>query len=224
MADWRRTARSLVERAVLNEPGSVDARALRQQLELGQRWERLGTFDRELALAEQREIVLQLPEADRFALLPELVTGALRKARDAGVDADRNLAGYGELASRQADVWSRDLLELAPRHTGHPRQGAAVYHASMTLAELALKRGERGAAIEHLRRASTAPSCEELAYGPLDLKLLGQLLEAGERESVVSFLERLSETSLAYREALRAMAASIRSGYEPDLSLPWLPD
>jgi hypothetical protein len=223
MADWRSTARSLVERAILNEPGSVDARALRQQLELGQRLERHLTFDREFALAEQREIVLQLPEADRFALLPELVTGALRKARDAAADADRQLAGYGELASRHADVWSRDLLELAPRHAGHPRHGAAVYHASITLAELALKGGDRGAAVEHLRRASTAPSCEELAYGPLDLRLLGELLEAGERESVMSFLERLSETSVAYREALQAMAASIRSGYQPDLSLPLLP-
>jgi len=216
-------ARTLVERAVMNAPESIDARALRQQLALRARLEREGAFDREFPLDQQLAALRQLPAQDRLELLPELVRHALSKLQAAERDGDPHLAGYGSLAAHHAGVWARELQDLAPRFPGHPRQGAAVYHASMALAAIALERDDRDEAAAQLLRAASAPACEELAYGPIDLDVLGALLDAGEREPVLAFLDRFGETSVAYRDALAAMAARIREGYRPGLELPRLP-
>jgi tetratricopeptide (TPR) repeat protein len=222
--DPRERARAVVERAVLHTPTSTAARALRQQIELGDRAERRHRFRTEFSLDRQDEALQRLPEADRISLLPELVRGALSKAQAARADGDPLLAGYRGLASAHAERWAEELLELAARIPGHPRRGAAEFQASLTLGELALERGQRRAAVDHLRRAGAASPCEELAYGPLDLSLADALLDAGEHEAVIGFLDRLGETSVAYREALRGMATTLRNGYRPSLRLPRVPE
>jgi hypothetical protein len=75
----------------------------------------------------------------------------------------------------------------------------------------------RPAAVAHMLAAAAAPPSEQIQYGMLGLSfgLPAQLLQIGERSSVILFLNRLSQTVIAQREYLTESADAIRSGSIP---------
>ena len=71
-----------------------------------------------------------------------------------------------------------------------------------------------------MRRASNAPGSEDLAYSDTLVSgqhwhLPGDLLQQGERAAVVEFLERMADTNVAHRLALRETASALRRGENP---------
>jgi beta-lactamase regulating signal transducer with metallopeptidase domain len=161
-----------------------------------------------------------LPEGERFEQLPDLARRAYATLEDLSRWNDPNLQDRRDLARQQAEDYARDALHLSPKYRGHPRYGTAIYNANITLGALALRDGDRHTAVEFLRRASEAPSSEELVYGDDVVvgphwNLAGQLLERGERQAVIEFSERMAAINIPLRKELADAAIAIRRGEMP---------
>lgn len=210
-------AKSYLERALELNPKSIQAhRGLLNAL-ARLRTVRIDDLLREVPPISQYETVSALPESERFELLPDIALRAYGEAENAERFGDNNLNDYIQSAWGRSRDYAEDLLELAPKFRRHPRYGAAIYRANMTLGSLALREGDKNAAIECIRRASRAPTCEELLYSPgiAAWPVLTGLLKEGERESVIGFLERMAQTNVPERPRLREWAQEIRSGRMP---------
>jgi beta-lactamase regulating signal transducer with metallopeptidase domain len=210
-------ARSCLERSLHFEPQATRARTQLVILRSRERLHRMYELIPKLATDSQHQAVSALPEAERFEVLPELAEAFLGRAESAARDEHGDLQGYIDLARQRSKRFAEDVLALAPRFRNDPRYGAAIYKASMTLGSLALTEGNRKGAVRYLRQASQAPASEELTYTPdiVAWSLLNGLLEAGERESVIGFLERMAQINVTRRTYLRESAAAIRSGRMP---------
>jgi hypothetical protein len=88
---------------------------------------------------------------------------------------------------------------------------------------VALVEGQRKAAVKYLLAASHAPVSEELAYSRhvAAWKVVRSLLDQGERESVVEYLERMANTSIVDRASLHEWAAAVRRGEMPNFEYCW---
>jgi hypothetical protein len=111
-------------------------------------------------------------DATRFYRLDELTKAAF----DAGEDA-------------KAAQFADELLKAAATHKGDWNYGNAIYHANCTLGRIALKKGDKKKADEYLLKAGQTPGSPQLdSFGP-NMSLATELLEAGEKETVLQFFE-----------------------------------
>jgi len=167
-----------------------------------------------VAPADRDAYVAALSERKRFEQLPDLARDAFRMVSEFDRLNDDNLRGRFELGHDQAKRYATDALKLAPRFTDDPAYGTAIYTANMTLSALALRDGDREAAVVYLERASEAPSSEQLAYGDDVVwhRLVRDLVARGESRAAIAYLERLARTSIAQRIELREWAATLRRG------------
>jgi hypothetical protein len=214
-------AEACLKRALQLNPQAVLAHTELLAIAARQEWSR-GEALWKPAPADQYRAVSALPEAERFARLPRLARDAYASLDDFARWNDPNLKERVALAEHQARQYAEDALALAPRHRQHPQYGTAIYAANITLGSLALRAGDRAAAVRFLLKASEAPVSEELAYGPdalfgLRWNLAKDLVERGERDAVIVFLKRMAETSIAHRADLREAAAAIGRGETPKL-------
>ena len=149
--------------------------------------------------------------------MAQAAAGALMDVGQAERFDDRNLARYIEVKSDNARRFALDVLALAPHFENMPDAGVFIYQAHMTLASLAMRDGDPGAAVDSLRRASLAPPAEGLTYGHrvAAWRVLLGLVGAGERTAVVDFLEAMAERNLADRDRLLATADDVRDGRPP---------
>lgn len=130
--------------------------------------------------------------------------GAQEQARleKAKMLAEQALAAYPTLPR---DRWSCD----------------APFRANLVLAVLALRRGDRDATLQFMRRAANAPASAvtgERRVFPIVLedRLVNTLLKHGERETVADYLERASTSRDAEERArMRSDASAIRAGRMP---------
>jgi hypothetical protein len=171
----------------------------------------------------QYAYVSALPEAERFARLPDEANAAIAAMDVGGEWNDRNLNEYVNIAKDRAKKYADDIFKLAPKYRNSPRYGMAIYAANMTLGSLALADGQHDRAIEYLRNAAQAPRSEELTYSSgfawgWQWHLPRQLVKQGVREPVALFLERIAEMNLADRADLVQAAAAIRRGGTPPLA------
>ena len=206
--------RAYLERALSLDPEFVRARALRVSLAARERDANMRAAVKGARGEEQHRAVSALPETERFEYLPwlgELAYMGFENAEDKGQEAEATL--LLDLSKKYA----QELLVLAPRFADHPEYGSAVFRGHITAGTVALRRGDREAAVEHLMAASKAPASEELAYGHSGLhgRLVNYLLKAGERESVAAFLERYAALNVVSREQLQKDAERIRKGVMP---------
>ncbi len=210
-------ASSYLERALELNPDSAPARRGLLSVLAARRRARIHELLREIPPVSQYETVSELSESDRLELLPDIALIAYRKAEDAARFGDHNLEAYMMLARERSTKYAEDLLQLAPKFRSHPKYGTAVYKAYMTLGSLALRRGDKSGALEHLRRASEAPASGELAYSPgvAAWPLLDELVREGEREPVADFLERMARKNASERDRLQELALQIRRGRIP---------
>lgn len=173
--------------------------------------------------ARAYETVAALPEIERFEQLPHLARTACQSLESiARWNDDPLIRERMELSRQDARRYAQDALALAPRYRSHPQYGTAIYLANMTLGTLALRDGDRRKAALFLRNASRAPASEELEYSKGIVSshhwhLAADLLELGERDVVLEFLERMSAISVADRFELRQAATEIRKGGTPRL-------
>lgn len=207
-------AKSYYERALQLNPEATSAQSGMMMIRAGDRGARLREVLRNVPEASQYQTVSALPEAQRFEFIPSLAINAYMygeyleysKHDEAGAKADwEHARGY-----------ARDLLQLAPKFRDDPNYGVAVYMGNIVLGTLALREGNRKAAVDYLLAASHAPAAQDLdMYIPHHLRLSGYLLKYGERDSVIEFLERIAQVSTVERASLLEAAGNIRKGLQP---------
>jgi hypothetical protein len=166
-----------------------------------------------------------LPAEDRLFYLPGAAEGAYmgaeyidytaREKPEAEQAQARKRAAQGFARARQ---YADDALALARSHQQAAQDNDVIYRAETVLGVLALKDGDRQAAVEHMRTAGAAPISDagrSAQHFGLRGRLVEYLLRAGERASVAEYLEKSAERNLPERDRLLKDAAQIRAGVMP---------
>ena len=166
-----------------------------------------------------------LPLEDRLFYLPGAAESAYMRAENIDYTArEKPEAEQAQARKRAAQGFARarqyanDALALAPNHQQAAQDSDAIYRAETVLGVLALKDGDREAAVKHMRTAGAAPMSDAGRYAShfaLRGRLVEYLLRAGERASVVQYLEKSAERYLPERDRLLKDAAQIRAGVMP---------
>jgi beta-lactamase regulating signal transducer with metallopeptidase domain len=217
----RLLALPVLRRAVEVNPRSVRARADLVHVLALDRDRRVSEGPGKVPPIAEYEAVSALPDAERFDAL--VVANSYPPGEiPAEWQEDSNLTDWFNVKRTRARQAAEDLLRLG-RAIRDERQGTAIYLANMSLGSMALIDGDRKAAVRYLLAASRAPVSEELAYSRhiTGWKLVRRLLEQGERESVIEFLERMAHISIVDHASLRECAAAIRRGDMPHFGPYW---
>lgn len=92
----------------------------------------------------------------------------------------------GEIS--QAEQLALEYLELSESKKDNWNYGNAIHHSNLMLGKIALKKGDLQNAKHFLIKAGNTPGSPQLnSFGP-NLSLAKQLLEKGEKEVVIEFL------------------------------------
>ena len=224
-------ARTYLERAIQLDPKSQEARAGLDLLDDYAFVEREATLLAGVPPESKRDVIAKLPEPDRLVLLVRQATREHLETRNDDwrsfrwtalnlperVDEERAAAASHERARQYAN----EALELAMRRPDDRDSADAVFAATMALGANAFREGNRRAAIRHMLDAADAPASFSRRTGSmvlglsLERRLIGGLLQAGERETVIDYFERSARRRPADRERLLAAATAIRNGKQP---------
>jgi hypothetical protein len=145
----------------------------------------------------------------------EYIDYTAREKPQADQAAARKRAAQGFARARQ---YASDALALAQKDQETTRDNDVIYRAETVLGVLALKDGDREAAVAHMRTAAAAPLSDAGHYAPrfgLSGRLSEYLLRAGERASVAEYLDKSAERDPLERDRLLRDAAQIRAGVMP---------
>ncbi len=89
----------------------------------------------------------------------------------------------------RAERDARQLLAIAERYESDWNYGNAIHHGNLILGRIALRSGDVAGAREHLLKAADIEGSPQLdTFGP-NMRLALELLEAGETETVLRYLE-----------------------------------
>jgi hypothetical protein len=208
-----------LDRALTLDPGSERALAVKSRLEQRERQDRLTAASKDPS---------KLTGADRLAFLARQAQQHYMRleyydfqARNGAPDRDASgkpvnyaaLVSEHETAARNA---ARDVLSLAEQSAEAHEAGHAIIAAHHTLGLLALRDGDRDTAVHHmLDSTAITPPADAPEPSLLWNRLSNYLLKAGERDTVIQFLEASAKNSPATREHLLADAQAIREGRMP---------
>ena len=167
-----------------------------------------GSAFAEKAPTPQEEIFSNLEKSlpsdsrERFYKLSEVAAAAY----DAG-DYDK------------ADAYANELLSEANSNKTNWNYGNAVFHGNMILGQVALKRDNNASQAEsYLLTAGKTPGSPQLnSFGP-NMSLAKDLLIAGERDSVVDFLDECANFWKADGGRLSEWKKTIQSGGMPNFA------
>jgi hypothetical protein len=228
--------RSCLERAATLDPQNARARSALAEL---RRSERTKAIQGRLQPTGGRGAILSfddfgdtayaaisaLPAEDRLVYLPGAAESAYMRAEYIDYTArEKPEAEQAQARKRAAEGFARarqyaeDALALAPNQQQAAQDSDVIYRVETVLGVLALKDGDRKAAVEHMRAAGAAPISDAGRYASqfgLRGRLVEYLLRAGERASVVQYLEKSAERYPTERERLLNDAAQIRAGVMP---------
>lgn len=145
---------------------------------------------------ELKETTSRLP---RISLLMKLASAALEA---------------GELG--KAGGYAREALALGETQKEQPGVYSDVAHVSqIVLGRIALQRGEVGKAKEHLLAAGSLSGSPVLkTFGP-NMSLAKELIERGERDAVLSYLDLCAKFWEMQGDRLETWKAAIRQGRTP---------
>lgn len=165
---------------------------------------------------EQRELACNSPEIKLEIALSDLNQAAqetryysLRAVAKAYIEA-----AYIDEAREIAN----ELLETAENRQNDWNYGNAIHDGNMVLGRAALAEGNLEEAIEYLEKSATTPGSPQLnSFGP-SMSLVYDLLQAGEIDAVVEYLEtiRFFWSSSIAAEKLDRWIVLIRGGIIPD--------
>lgn len=121
----------------------------------------------------------------------------------------------GEMSAARSVA--EELLKLAPDYRKNWNYGNAIYTGNAILGQVALAEGDVEAARRYLLAAGDTPGSPQLnSFGP-DLALAQALLDRGENETVLTFLEKISKFWSMDRGKLDVWMKAIRAGKKPRL-------
>jgi tetratricopeptide (TPR) repeat protein len=141
--------------------------------------------------------------ASRLTVLPELA----RQYLEAG-----NLVKAGETAN--------EVLNADQDKSGW-NYGNTILTANLVLGRVAIGQGDTKEAARRLLAAGHAPTTPQLgSFGPTDWRLPEELLAAGDRDTVLAYLELLRAVWKNDNGRLNTWASTIRSGGTPSFTGP----
>jgi hypothetical protein len=141
-------------------------------------------------------------------------------------DLEWRMGRLGEIAKvafnaeeyAKAEKYARALLALAEPHPADPRFGQAWHDANMVLGRLAVKQGDVAKARTYLLRAGHTPGGGTLSsFGP-NMSLARDLLERGEKSTVIEYLELCRKFWTYPRNPLDTWIQAIQAGQQPDFA------
>jgi TonB family protein len=176
--------------------------------------------DLDFDLAEQMKSTQQIQElTSRFPRSPEQVL-ADSEEQIRGQDGIERFYALTDLpkqaldagALEKASSYALELLQSANDQKGDWNYGNAIYDANMVLGLVALRQGNVTEARRYLLESGKTPGSPQLdSFGP-DLTLAQELLEKGERDTVLEFLTLCKGFWKMGADRLDAMAAEVRKG------------
>jgi tetratricopeptide (TPR) repeat protein len=202
----RKTARELLEKALALDPGDIETSSkLAQTYDL----DRIegNSSEENKALAEKSLSIRErgLAKAGDEQRFDEL--GALAKA---AFEA-------GEM--EKAEQYANELLQSAPKFKGDWNYGNALHDGNTILGRIALQRGDIVGAKQHLLAAGETPGSPQLdSFGP-NVALAKELLEKGERETVLTYLQSCEKFWKMGGKELQNWIATIKGGGTPDFRM-----
>ena len=198
-----KVARGLLEKAWTLDPGDALTTSSLAQSYDQERAYRSSSEDR-ITLAKKalsvRERGLEKAEGEeRFYALG----AAARSAFEAG-------------EREKAQQYATELLQTASKYPKDWNYGNAVLEGNIVLGRIALQRGDIAGAKEHLLAAGQTPGSPQLdSFGP-NMTLAKELLEKGERDTVLGYLQSCAKFWKMAGNNLQAWAATIKGGGIPD--------
>jgi tetratricopeptide (TPR) repeat protein len=216
----RALGRQYVDRALAMEPDLESARRSLRSAERMERNMRIGQ-----ALREGTPV----PEADRLLVLAGRARSAYMTAdqREYYLKKENKPVPSFDEEMAKAKSAAEEALKLAAGDPKHPDYTEVVMSAHQTLGLVALRNGDREAAVRHLQESIKVPPMDETSADPSNwLKLTNYLLKEGERESVIAFFEEFAKISPTHRDRVLEDAAAIRAGrmprsYQTMFERPW---
>ena len=121
----------------------------------------------------------------------------------------------GNLDATQVNAGN--LLALASQNPQDSLYGEALFDANMLLGKIAMRRGDRKAAVRDLLKAADAPASEAVRRGDFIMNLPRALVDWGERRAVIEFFRRVAAKSDRAAE-FRRWAVELSKGINPDLT------
>jgi beta-lactamase regulating signal transducer with metallopeptidase domain len=237
--------KTLVRRALELQPESTWARQLLNVAADQELITRLPEAVWQGSFESRHQAIESLPAGDRFRELALLAIAegdqAVRaeqgiRSLPAGekglyADAMRNDAANAKTHWQQAGQYAQEALDLAPQARNHPDYGTAFFNANMVLGMAAIKNGDAKTAAAYLLKAAEAPATDALKYPIVNARpwtmnwhfpatLASALLQAGERDAVLAFLEKYARIIVSDRGRTLADIALIRGGKLPAWAQP----
>ena len=133
-----------------------------------------------------------------------LMAGQLRDASEVALEANE-LEKAREFAH----------LMLDDTRPGSPYYGDHYHYGNITLGRIALAEGDVQGAASYLLLAGSTPGSRQLEYSGPDTELAKDLLEAGERESVLRYLDQCTSFWKKGGDKLREWTILVRAGLIP---------
>jgi hypothetical protein len=116
----------------------------------------------------------------------------------------------------KARAYAKALLEQAPPHSGPWTHGNAVHFGHIVLGQIAVRDGNLDAAKAHLLAAGRTPGSPQLnSFGP-SMALASELLQKGERDTVLDYFKLCREFWKNGGSRLDAMTDAVVAGNSPD--------
>lgn len=117
-----------------------------------------------------------------------------------------------------AERYATELSDRVERKSSWGPSGDAVFHSQRVLGHVALRRGDVDAARQHLLRCCSGGSSPVLgSFGP-DFSLAQELLDLGERATVLEFLEQCRTIWTHHTSTVDRLVQEVQSGGPSRLS------
>lgn len=202
----RDTGRGLLKKALLLDPSDAQTSSMLAQSYMQERM-MTGSPEEKTALAQKALSVSEqgLEKGDgeeRFYVLGDVATEAFEA---------------GDMV--KAEQYANELLQSAADFKKDWNYGNAVYNGNVVLGRIALRRGDIAGAKQHLLAAGDTPGSPQLdSFGP-NMALAKELLEKGERDTVLSFLQSCAKFWKMGGDKLPSWISTVKSGGTPDFGV-----
>jgi hypothetical protein len=115
-----------------------------------------------------------------------------------------------------ARKYAKELLTLAPKFHGDWNYGNAIQDGNLVLGRIALKEGRKDEAKQNLLAAGKSPGSPQMnSFGP-NMSLAKDLLENGDRETVLQYFELCRKFWSMGQEKLNQWTENVKAGRMPD--------
>ena len=144
-----------------------------------------------------------------------------QSAGDTGVQRFYELRGLAKAAVEagvldKAGAYAVELLRMAPQYPRDWNYGNAVHDGNMVLGQVALRQGNAAGARQYLLEAGKTGGSPQLnSFGP-NMRLAKELLDAGDRDSVLRYFDLCRSFWKMGGQKLDAWTAMVRGGGKPD--------